>query len=147
MRSNTWLTLVVALMGTASLSAHIMVSPPQSKIGSTQKYELRVHNEGKVAATSVELDIPEGVVVLEIEKPQVGTVTSAKSGERITRITWTIDVAPSKYVALAFTAKNPDLAGAVRWNIREQMADGSVVEWSDKPGAQEKGSTTTLSPA
>lgn len=147
MKVKMWFVVVVALLVGTSLSAHIMVSPPQSKSGGTQKYELRVHNEGKVAATSVELDIPEGVSVLDVEKPQAGTVTTAKAGVRITRLTWTVDVQPSKYVALAFTAKNPETAGAVRWTVREHLADGSIVEWSDNPGAQEKGSTTTLSSA
>ena len=146
MKLRTSVVLVVGSLLSTALSAHVMVSPPQSKTGSTQKYELRVHNEGKVAATSVELDIPEGVTVLDVETPQVGTVTTAKAGDRTTRLTWAVDVQPSKYVALAFTAKNPETAGAVRWTVREHLADGSVVEWSDNPGAQEKGSTTTLGP-
>ena len=147
MRLKAWFVVVVASLAGTSLSAHIMVSPPQSKTGATQKYELRVHNEGKIAATSVEMDIPEGVTVLDIEKPQAGTVTTGKAGARITRLTWTVDVQPTKYVALAFTAKNPEAAGDVRWTIREHLADGSIVEWSDNPGAQEKGPTTKLSPA
>ena len=147
MRVKAWFVIVLASLVSTSLSAHIMVSPPQSKVGGTQKYELRVHNEGKVAATSVELDIPEGVTVLDVDKPQAGSVTTAKAGARITRLTWSVDVQPSKYVALAFTAKNPDTAGDVRWTVREHLADGSIVEWSDNPGAQEKGSTTKLSPA
>lgn len=147
MRPKAWFVIMIASVASTSLSAHIMVSPPQSKNGSTQKYELRVHNEGKVAATSVELDIPEGVTVIDIEKPQVGTVTTVTTGVRIARLTWAVDVQPSKYVALTFNAKNPETAGAVRWTIREHLADGSVVEWSDNPGAQQKGSTTTLSPS
>ncbi len=147
MKQKAWFVIMIASLVSTSLSAHIMVSPPQSKSGSTQKYELRVHNEGKVAATSVELDIPEGVTVTEVEKPQSGAVTTETTGVRIARLTWVVDVQPSKYVALAFTAKNPETVGSVRWTVREHMADGSVVEWSDKPGAQQKGSTTTLGPA
>ena len=138
---------VVGLLSVASLSAHIMVSPPESKAGATQKYEVRVHNEGKVAATEIDLDIPEGVTVTDVAKPAAGTFTTAKSGTRITTISWTVDVAPTKYLALSFTAKNADAAKELKWNIREHLADGSVVEWSDKPGAKEKGSTTKLSAA
>jgi len=126
------------------LSAHVMVSPTTSKSGATQKYEVRVHNEAKVAATSVDLDIPDGVTVTDVAKPAAGTYTTNKTGDRITTITWKIEVLPSKYVALPFTATNPAGAPELRWSLHEHLADGSVVDWSDKPGSKEKGSVTKL---
>jgi|SRR5579862_8631686 len=144
MRRRGSIVLLLAASAATTLSAHVMVSPPQSKTGATQKYELRVHNELKVAATSVDLDIPDGLTVTEVAKPAVGTFTTKKTGDRITAITWKIDVQPMKYLALPFTAKNPDAATDLHWNVREHLADGSVIEWSDKPGAKEKGSVTKL---
>ena len=128
----------------ASLSAHVTVSPLQSKAGAVQKYELRVHNESKVAATSVDLDIPDGVTVTEVVKSTTGTPTAKTTGDRITGITWQVDVQPSKYVALPFTAKNPEGATELHWSMHEHLADGSVVDWSDKPGSKEKGSVTKM---
>src|SRR3954469_23240689 len=101
MRINGWHVAVLTIISAAtSLSAHVMVSPTQSKSGAAQKYEVRVHNEAKVAATSVDLDIPDGVTVTEVAKPVAGSYTTKKSGDRITMITWQVNVAPSKYVAL-----------------------------------------------
>jgi hypothetical protein len=122
-----------------------MVSPPQSKAGATQKYEVRVHNESKVAAKSIDLTIPDGVIVTDVAKTAAGTATTKMTGNRITSITWEIDVQPTKYVALPFTATNPDGTADLHWNLREHLADGSVVDWSDKPGSKEKGSVTKLS--
>jgi uncharacterized protein YcnI len=136
--------LLLAASAATSLSAHVTVSPLQSKAGAVQKYELRVHNEAKVAATSVDLDIPDGVTVTEVAKPATGSYTTKTIGDRITVIMWQIDVQPSKYVALPFTAKNPERATELRWSMHEQLADGSIVDWSDKPGSKEKGSTTQL---
>ena len=140
---------IVGILATAvaSLSAHVMVSPPQSTAGATQKYELRVHNEAKSAATSVDLDIPDGVAVTDIAKQPGGTFTTKTTGNRITAITWQIDVQPTKYVALPFTAKNPDAATELHWSMHEHLADGSVVDWSDKPGSKEKGSVTKIGPS
>ncbi len=138
------LSVILLLASAVSLSAHVMVSPLQSKAGATQKYEVRVHNEAKVAATSVDLDVPDGVTVVDVAKPAAGSFTTKKTGDRITSITWQIDVQPTKYVALPFTAKNPDGAADLHWNLHEHLADGSVVDWSDKPGAKEKGSVTKL---
>jgi uncharacterized protein YcnI len=142
MRTKT--TIVLLAVSTAALSAHVMVSPPQSKPGATQKYEVRVHNEAKVAATSIELEIPAGVTVTDVAKPATGTSTTKTDGGRVTAIIWQVDVQPTKYLALPFTAKNPDSASDLHWNVREHLADGSVVEWSDKPGAKQKGSVTKL---
>ena len=147
MRTKLSIVLFLAVLVGTSLSAHIVVSPTQSKTGAVQKYEVRVHNEAKVAATSIDLEIPDGVAVTDVAKPATGTYTTKTSADRITAITWQIDVQPSKYVALPFTAKNPDGATALHWNVREHLADGSSVEYTDKPGAKEKAPVTTLATA
>jgi uncharacterized protein YcnI len=144
MRHKLSLILLLAASAITSLSAHVTVSPLQSKTGAVQKYELRVHNEAKVAATSVDLEIPDGVTVTEVAKPATGSYTTKTTGDRITAITWQVDVQPGKYVALPFTAKNPDAATDLHWNMHEHLADGSTVDWSDKPGSKEKGSITKV---
>ena len=143
MRTRSSAIPLLAALSVVSLSAHVTVSPLQSKAGAVQKYELRVHNESKVAATSVDLDIPDGVTVTEIA---TGTSahTTKMTGDRITGITWQVDVQPSKYVALPFTATNPDATSDLHWSMHEHLADGSVVDWSDKPGSKEKGSVTKM---
>ena len=144
MKTKLSVAAAIVAFTAASLSAHVMVSPTTSKAGAAQKYEVRVHNEGKVAAKSVEVEIPEGVTVTDIAKSAAGTATPKKTGDRITSITWQIDVQPNKYVALAFTATNPAAAGDLHWTLHEKLADGTVVDWSDKPGAKEKGSVTKI---
>lgn len=144
MRMKLSIVLLLTASIVTSLSAHVMVSPPQSTAGALQKYELRVHNEAKTAATAIDLDIPDGVTVTDVAKLPAGTFTTKMTGNRITVITWQIDVQPTKYAALPFTAKNPEGATELRWTIHEHLADGSVVDWSDKPGAKEKGSVTKL---
>jgi len=144
---TTAIGAAIAVLMAASVSAHVMVSPTTSKTGATQKYEVRVHNELKVAATSVEVEIPEGVSVILVAKPAAGTATPKKTGDRITSIVWEVDVQPNKYLALVFTAKNPDAAKDLHWTVHEHLADGTSVDWSDKPGSKEKGSVTKLTSA
>lgn len=144
MRIKSSVVLLLGALEVASLSAHVTVSPLQSKAGAVQQYELRVHNESKVAATSVDLDIPDGVTVTDVAQSPTGTYATKKIGDHITGITWQVDVQPSKYVALPFTAKNPDGTADVHWSMHEHLADGSVVDWSDRPGSKEKGSVTKM---
>jgi len=143
MKAKPYLVMLFALAAVTSLSAHVMVSPPESKSGAVQKYEVRVHNESKLTTTAVDLDIPDGVTVTDVAKPTAGSFTTKKNGDRIVQITWQIDVQPSKYLALPFTAKNPQGA-ELKWALHQHLSDGSVVDWSDQPGAKEKGSVTKL---
>ena len=141
---RTSLTSIAVVLAAASVSAHIMVSPPQSKTGQTQKYELRVHNEEKVATTEVDLQIPDGVNVLSVGTAPAGAYTTSKTGDRVTGVAWKVAVEPGKYLALPFTAKNPATAQDVHWVVRATFSDGSVVEWTDKAGAKEKASVTKI---
>ncbi|HUR34063.1 MAG TPA: DUF1775 domain-containing protein [Vicinamibacterales bacterium] len=129
----------------ALVSAHIMVSPPQSKPGITQTYELRVHNEGKIATTALDLDIPADITVLSIDSPASGSVEPKKVGDRIVAFTWKVNVEPTKYQAMKFSAKNPATDKEVSWIVHQHLADGTVVEWSDKPGAKEHAAVTRIS--
>jgi len=144
MRSQLAVGMAV-IVAAASLSAHVIVSPTVSKSGAVQKYEVRVHNEAKVAASSIDVDIPDGVTVVDIASSPNGSATTKKVGDRVTGITWKIDVQPNKYVALPFTARNPDGVAELHWTLHEHLADGSTVDWSDRPGSKEKGSVTRLS--
>jgi uncharacterized protein YcnI len=135
------LTLLVAMPA----FAHVTVAPQQSEAGGSQVYKVRVHNDEKVETKSIQLQIPDDVTVVSVEPVTDGTFETGKAASRITAITWYVKVQPSKYVELAFTVKNPDRTKALHWNIREELADGAINEWNDKPGAEGKASITKLS--
>jgi uncharacterized protein YcnI len=137
------LTLFVA----TSASAHVAVAPQASPAGGSQVYKVRVHNDEKVPTKSVEVQIPDGATVVSVATPASGTFATGKTGNRITTITWQVAVQPDKYLELAFTVKNPETAKELRWNVREEMADGKANEWNDKPGAEGKASVTKLTTA
>jgi uncharacterized protein YcnI len=132
-----------AVLLAASAFAHVAVAPQQSAAGASQVYKVRVHNDEKTAVTSVELDIPAGATVASVAPMATAKSATAKTGDRITKITWQTEIAPGKYVELAFTAKNP-ASGQLQWVVREHFADGATSEWSDKPGAEGKASVTKI---
>ena len=136
------LTVAVGLLA-ASAFAHVAVAPQQSQAGASQVYKVRVHNDEKTAVTSVELEIPAGATVASVAPMATAKATTAKTGDRITKITWQTDIVPNKYVELAFTATNP-ASGQLQWIVHEHFADGSTSEWSDKPGAEGKASVTKI---
>ena len=80
--------------------------------GHTPKREMRVHNEGNVGTTSIEIEIHESVTVLDIAPPATGSFTTVKRGARNARVTWQVAGARATYVARPCTAKNLDSATA-----------------------------------
>ena len=137
------LTFIAALVAMPAF-AHVVVVPPQSAAGASQVYTVRVHNEEKVATTSIELEVPSGITVASVAPVKAGAFTTAKTGDRINKVTWEMNIPSNKYVELAFTATNPSKAMEVQWVVHQRMADGTVLDWSDKPGAHGRASTTKI---
>ena len=135
-------TLVASVAG-----AHVTVAPMRSDPGAVQEYELRCHNEGELATTALELEIPDGVTVLEVAAVEGGTFELVRTADRVTSVKWNVTVPANKYVELKFSAKNPAAEQEVQWNIRQVLENGTSVDWSFKPGAAKKGSITKIGPA
>src|SRR6266496_6558170 len=127
--------------------AHVTVAPQQSASGATQVYKVRVHNDAKAPTASITLQVPEGVEIRSVEKTATGKSEMIKTGDRVTAITWQIEVPVGKYVELAFDARNPSSGNQLNWNVTEKFTDGSTIEFNDKPGAKEKSSITKLTTA
>jgi uncharacterized protein YcnI len=140
---TTVLTAAALLVAAAAL-AHVTVAPQQSQQGTSQVYKVRVHNEEAVATTSIELDVPEAISVTDVAPLTTGKAAMGRRGGRVATITWNTDIAPGKYVELAFTATNPAAPTSVQWIVHQRLADGKIIDWSDKPGAHGKASVTKI---
>ena len=141
---RTFTIAAFLLLVAAPAFAHVTVFPQQAPAGASQVYKVRVHNDSKVPTATIELQIPAGVTVESVASMATGKSAMKKTGDRVTGITWEIEVPVNKYVELAFTAKNPGTGNSLNWNVKETFKDGSTVEFTDKPGAKEKSSVTKL---
>ena len=126
--------------------AHVTISPRESTAGATEKYIVRVPTEGKVTTKSVELEVPEGVTVEAMAVPVGWKHELKKDGDRITAITWTMDVKPGEFVDFSFVARNPRDKTQLVWTIRQKFADGTVSDWTKGPNGTRPTAVTTLAP-
>jgi uncharacterized protein YcnI len=140
------LALTFTLVGPAAY-AHVTVAPMRSDAGAVQDYELRCHNEDPAATTALDLDIPDGVTVLEVSPVEGGSFETVKTGDRISKIVWNVNVPNGKYVELKFKAKNPAAEQDIYWNIDQHLDGGKTVSWSNKAGAEKKGTITKITAA
>ena len=142
---------MIALAGLACVMqaislAHVTISPRESMAGATEKYIVRVPTEGKVTTKSVELEVPEGVTVEAMAVPVGWKHELTKDGDRITAITWTMDVKPGEFVEFSFVARNPRDKTQLVWTLRQKFADGTVSDWTKGPNGTRPTAVKTLAP-
>ena len=128
----------------SSLSAHVTVTPRESRAGATERYTVSVPTEGQVTTTSVELEIPAGVTVTEVVSGAAYTFDTRSEGGRIVAITWKQQIPPKARGEFAFVARNPTAAGPVPWKARQRFADGTSADWVGVEGDRRPASVTTV---
>lgn len=138
--------LAAVLIPTA-VQAHVSVWPRQSNQNATEKYEIRVPNEEKVAATSLELQIPDGTEVEAVQAPAGTKYQVKRQGQRIVAITWEMNVQPGEFVIVAFIARNGSEKTQLIWGMRQHFADGKSTDWTNGPnGLYANTAVTKLAP-
>ena len=146
------MTRVIAFMASALLvataaQAHVSVRPRESKAGTTEKYIVRVPTEGKIATTSVDVEIPQGVTVDSVE-PADGVKSEMKrDGGRVVSITWTVTIDPGQNREFVFVAKNPTDATEIVWKAHQRYSDGTSSEWVGAAGTRQPAPVTNLTTA
>jgi len=139
------IALAAALVVVPSLAlAHVGVRPRESKPGVEERYTVRVPTEGSVTTTSVRLEIPDGVTVLEVEKYAGETFETQKKGDRIVSITWKRDIKPKETAEFFFRARNPANEGEIAWKAHQHFADSTVTDWVEAAGGKRPGPVTKL---
>ena len=144
--------LAIALMTTLCVSeiaqAHVTVSPQESKAGASERYTVRVPTEGKVATTSVVLDVPDGVTVSGVLATGGWTQELKRdANNRIVAITWTLEIKPGEFGEFVFTARNPKEGAQIIWKAHQKYADGTSSAWVSEPGERSPAPITKLTPA
>jgi uncharacterized protein YcnI len=134
--------LVVALTGSV-VSAHVTVAPRESQAGAEQRYTVRVPTEGQVATTSMELEVPPDMTIIEVVPGDGYTFETRREGARIVAITWTREIPPKQTAEFAFLARNPK-AAQIMWKAHQRFADGTSADWVGVEGDRRPASVTRL---
>src|SRR5215212_4184207 len=130
----------------AIVQAHVSIWPRESSAGATERYTVRVPTEGKVATTSAELEVPEGVVIEVLAVPAGWTQDVKRKDDRIIAITWQMNIKPGEFVEFGFVARNPRDKAQIVWTLRQRFADGTVSDWTTGPNGTRPTAVTKLAP-
>ena len=137
--------VICLVLSLAVLDAHVVVTPRESAAGAEQLYTVRVPTEGTVSSMSLELDIPEGLHVMQVTPGDGFTFDVKKDGNRIVSITWKREIKPKEFALFTFTAHNPP-SGSLQWKAHQTFADGSMIHWIGERGTKQPASVTTIVP-
>ena len=133
------------ILAASVANAHVTVRPQQSRAGTQERYTVRAPTEGQVATTSVELEVPAGVTIVEVVSGAAYTFDTKREGSRIVAITWKQQIPPKMVGEFAFVARNPATAGPIAWKTRQRFADGTSADWVGVVGDRRPASVTTIS--
>src|SRR5581483_5540064 len=122
--------------------AHVTVRPRESKAGAAETYTVRVPTEGKVATTSIEVEIPRGVIVNSVDPADGAKSEMKREGGRVVSITWTVTIEPGQNRELVFKATNPSDATEIVWKAHQRYGDGSSSEWVGAAGTRQPAPVT-----
>ena len=125
------------------MSAHVTVWPQESRPGAGERYTVRVPTEGKVTTTSIELEVPAGVLVSGVLVGAGYTYEVRRDNDRIIAITWKQDIKAGEVGEFVFFARNPPTT-QITWKARQRFADGTSADWIGVVGDRRPASITTL---
>lgn len=139
------LAALLLLSMPSALWAHVGVRPRESRPSAEEQYSVRVPTEGDVATASVTLEIPPGVIVLEVSPVGGATFETQKAADgRISHITWKKAIPPKEMAEFPFRAKNPAIGNELAWKATQRFADGTLTEWVGPAGDRRPASVTKL---
>lgn len=137
---------VCILCAASVLEAHVTVQPRESQAGAEQRYTVRVPTEGQTSTTSVELEVPAGMVITEVVAGDGYTFDVRREGDRIAAITWKREIPPKQSAQFEFIARNPH-AEQVVWKAHQRFADGTSADWTGVQGDRRPAAVTKLTAA
>lgn len=139
-------SLLVA--GAPTASAHVQVTPSRAATDDGVLFTALVPNERDSATTSVEIQIPKGMLAYGFEDPPGWThKTVLAADQSIGSVRWTGKIAVGDFARFSLLASTPEAPTTIAWKALQTYADGKVVRWIGAPDSESPASRTVIDAA
>jgi LPXTG-motif cell wall-anchored protein len=138
---GAFFTLVVA----SSAGAHVVVSPEEVAAGDYETLIVSVPTEKEVPTTEIRVEVPEGFVLSGVQPVPGWEYAFEEDGGLITAVTWSGgEIRPREFQQFLIQAQAPEEPGEYPWKALQTYEDGSIVEWTGPPDAEEPASVVEV---
>src|SRR5918998_5619188 len=138
---GTFFTLAVS----APAWAHVVVSPEEATAGDYVTLTVSVPTEKGVPTTEIRVEVPDGFVLSGVQPVPGWEHAFEEDGGLVTAVTWSGgEIAPREFQQFLVQAQAPEEPGEYPWRAIQTYRDGSVVEWTGPPDAEEPASVVEV---
>lgn len=138
--------LTLAVAGTSW--AHVTVAPEEVTAEDYETLTVTVPTEMEIPTTKVRVEVPDGFTVSGVQPVPGWDYEFEEDGGLITSVTWSGgEIGPREFQQFLLSAQAPEEPGDYPWRAFQTYEEGSVVEWTGPPEAEEPASVIEVSPA
>jgi uncharacterized protein YcnI len=125
--------------------AHVVVNPEQVPAGDYETLTVSVPTEKEVPTTKIRVEVPEGFLLSGVQPVPGWEYAFEEDGGVITAVTWSGgEIGPREFQQFLIQAQAPEEPGEYPWRAFQTYGDGSVVEWTGPPDAEEPASVVEV---
>jgi uncharacterized protein YcnI len=139
------LSICTMLSVSAPAWAHVVVSPEEVAAGDYETLTVSVPTEKEVPTTKIRVEVPEGFLLSGVQPVPGWEYAFEENGGVITAVTWSGgEIGPREFQQFLVQAQAPEEPGEYPWRAFQTYGDGSVVEWTGPPDAEEPASVVEV---
>src|SRR3712207_2387595 len=145
MGAVAFLSTCTMLAVSAPAWAHVVVSPEQVKAGDYETLTVSVPTETEVPTTEVRVEVPDGFTLSGVQPVPGWEHAFEEDGGVVTAVAWSGgEIGPREFQQFLVQAQAPEEPGRYPWKAIQTNGDGSVVEWTGPPDAEEPASVVEV---
>jgi uncharacterized protein YcnI len=139
------LSLCAMLALSAPVWAHVTVSPEEVTAGDYETLTVSVPTEKEVPTTEIRVEVPEGFLLSGVQPVPGWEHAFEEDGGIVTAVTFSGgEIRPREFQQFLVQAQAPDEPGEYPWKATQTYEDGSIVEWTGPPDAEEPASVVEV---
>ncbi len=128
--------------------AHVVVSPEEVAAGDYETLTVSVPTEKEVPTTEIRVEVPEAFLLSGVQPVPGWEYAFDEDGGVITAVIWSGgEIGPREFQQFLVQAQAPEEPGEYPWRAIQTYGDGSVVEWTGPPDAEEPASVVEVVPS
>jgi uncharacterized protein YcnI len=133
------------LAASAPAWAHVVVSPEEVTAGDYATLTFSVPTEKEVPTTKIRVEVPDGFILSGVQPVPGWDYSFEEDGGLITAVIWSGgEIKPKEFQQFLVQAQAPEEPGDYPWRAFQTYEDGSVVEWTGPPDAEEPASVVAV---